>query len=71
MIVDASAGASEFDDLVQVRIDVYTINESVRSGLVHFHGFQLLVLLSLHVESGCTNNESTVSKTKFRLASIH
>ena len=48
----ASAAANEFCEWVQVGIDIYIYIyiytyhiESVRSSLIHLHGFQLLVLL--------------------------
>ena len=41
----ASAAASEFCEWVQVRIDVYTLIENIRSSLINLHGFKLLVLL--------------------------
>ena len=41
----SAAAAHEFSEWVQVVIDVYISHQSIRSGLTHLHGFQLLVLL--------------------------
>ena len=41
----ASTADSEFCEWVQVGIDVYIPNLSIRSNLTHLHGFQQLVLL--------------------------
>ena len=41
----ASAAASETCEWVWVGIDVYTLIENIKSSLIHFHDFQLLVLL--------------------------
>ena len=42
----ASATASEFCELVQIKTLMYiSLMESIRSSLTHLHGFQLLVLL--------------------------
>ena len=39
------AAASEFCEWVQVGSDIYIPHRSIRSYLIHLHGFQLLVLL--------------------------
>ena len=41
----ASAATSEFCAWVWVEIDIIFVIENIRSNLIHFHGFQLLVLL--------------------------
>ena len=41
----ASAAASEFCTWVWVEIDIIFVIENIRSNLIQFHGFQLLVLL--------------------------
>ena len=43
--VVTSSAASEFCELVQVRIDVISLIENIRLSLTHLHVFQLLVLL--------------------------
>ena len=43
--LSASAAASEFCEWDMVGIDVYILIENIRTGLIHLHGFQLLVLL--------------------------
>ena len=52
--LSASAAASEFCGWVQVGIDVYIPHKrsrsSIRSSLIHLHGFQLLVLLPWFIE---------------------
>ena len=58
----------------QVGIDVSLI-VSLRSGLTHLHGFQLLVLLPEFIEIFffylCQQNKSSKSKGKFRQANNH
>ena len=41
-----SAAASEFCEWVMVGIDAHILIENIKSGLIHLHCFQLLVLLS-------------------------
>ena len=41
----APAAASELCEWVRVGIDVISFIENIRSSLIHFHGFQLLLLL--------------------------
>ena len=41
----ASAATSEFCAWVWVEIDIIFVIENIGSNLIHFHGFQLLVLL--------------------------
>ena len=43
--VVTSSAASEFCESVQVRIDVISLIENIRSSLTHLHVFQVLVLL--------------------------
>ena len=43
--ISASAAASEFCELVQVELMYISLIISIRSSIVHLHGFQLLVLL--------------------------
>ena len=43
--ISASAAASEFCELVQVELMYISLIISIRSSIVHLHGFQLLARL--------------------------
>ena len=74
--ISASAAASEFCELVQVELMYISLIISIRSSIVHLHGFQLLVLLPQLIEISffvCSNiiNLVIFPKGFFKLPNLH